>query len=139
MQRWRSWAQVSHLRPRRLRLAAFTVMRRLLVTVAVVLTVTPCTIAHTMVMRTQRTARGTIIGLMRTHPTSRCIGFIDRLTLTQATSRGFIGRLTLTQATSLGFIGRCLQRTGHIIVPLRSGGHVRAFRALQLDNSRNRE
>ena len=111
MQRWRSWAQVSHLRQRQLRLAAFTVMRRLLVTVAAALTVTPCTIAHTMVMRTQRTARGPIIGLMRTHHTARCIGIIDPLTLTPGTSRGFIGR--------------CMQPTGHIIVPLLTGADVR--------------
>ena len=124
MQRWRSWAQVSHLRPRQLRLAAFTVMRRLLVTVAAALTVTPCTIAHTMVMGTQRTARGPIIGLMRTHPTTRCIGIIGPLTLTQAPSRGFIGQCL--QRTG-HFIGRYMQRTGHFIVPMRSGADVNGF------------
>jgi hypothetical protein len=113
MQQWRSLARVSHLQRRRLRPAPFTVMRRLLVTVAAALTVTPCTIAHTMVMGTQRTTRGPIIGLMHTPPTTRCIGIIDPLTLTQGTSRGFIGR--------------CMQRTGHIIVPMRTGADVRCF------------
>lgn len=98
-------------------------MRRFIVTVAAALMVTPHTIAHTMVMGTQRTARGTI-GLMRTRPTTQCIGIIDPFTLTPGTPRGFIGRCM--QRTG-HIIVRCLQRTGRFIVPWRMGAHARCF------------
>jgi hypothetical protein len=135
--------RVLHLRLRRLLPVACTVLRALSVGAAAAPMVTPGTIAQFMVTRTRRGVRGTIIGPLRTHrgvrgthPSSRCIGFIGRLMLTQATSRcvGFIGRFTVTQATSRGFIGQCLQRTdrclprtGHFIVPWRSGVDVSGF------------
>lgn len=131
MQRWRPSAQVSHLRPRRLRLAALTVTRRLSVMAAAALTVTSGTIVHTMA--TTGIISGTIIGLMRMQPTVRYIGFIDHFTLTQGISPGteFIGRsigLMHSQCTGHFIDHLRLQRIGHSIDRWRSGAD--ASRAL---------
>jgi len=121
MRRWRASASVSHLRLRRLRLAAFTVLRRFL---AAAPTVTPCTIAHTMVTRTQRTVHGTITGPMLTQPTTQCIEFIGPPTLTR-TTRGSIDHLCMRRR--IGHLTGPLMLTlgtDHLLGLLRTGVHA---------------
>jgi hypothetical protein len=123
------------LRPRRLRLAALTVMCRCIVTVAAVLTVSQCT----TILPSQASTRGTIIASTRMQATTRCIGIIDHtltpgisqdIDFTVLTSRDFTGLLRSQH------IGRfsdplCLRRIGHFTDHLRSRRTGHFFQAMR--------